>query len=308
MLLAVHISDGILTASWWLPGYLLAAALVWMASLRLRDEEIPRIALLTAAFFIASSIHVRVGPTSVHLLLNGLVGVVLGVRAPLAVAVGLALQVALLNHGGYQTLGVNACILTLPALLSGVLFHALHRADSLRSSFGRALLMGGAALIWAYGAAYSIVLLGEAPFDAGDSLDWPLVHTLVLQPWLLAAGLAIAAAAVWCERRLENDPEFPLGFLVGLVSVLTTVALNGVVLILGGEDVSPKAALVWVLLHLPVALIEGVVLGFTVGFLARVKPQLLGVAFSRRRPAKVEPMPLPGRKDVVERDLPLAQS
>jgi hypothetical protein len=29
--------------------------------------------------------------------------------------------------------------------------------------------------------------------------------------------------------------------------------------------------------HVPVAAVEGVVLGFTVGFLARVKPELLGL-------------------------------
>lgn len=35
---------------------------------------------MTAAFFVASLIHVPIGPTSVHLLLNGLLGVVVGRR------------------------------------------------------------------------------------------------------------------------------------------------------------------------------------------------------------------------------------
>ncbi|HZY88254.1 MAG TPA: energy-coupling factor ABC transporter permease, partial [Gemmataceae bacterium] len=80
---AVHISDGVLTWPWWAGGFAVAGLLALLASWRVRDEEIPRIAVLTAAFFVASLIHVRVGPTSVHLLLNGLVGVVLGRRAPL---------------------------------------------------------------------------------------------------------------------------------------------------------------------------------------------------------------------------------
>src|SRR5262249_24058426 len=58
-------------------------------------------------------------PTSVHLILNGLVGVVLGRRAPLAVAVGLTLQYLLLSHGGLTTLGINTCIVALPALAGG---------------------------------------------------------------------------------------------------------------------------------------------------------------------------------------------
>src|SRR5947199_215468 len=119
---AVHISDGILAPDWWGGGFLVAGLFAVLGARRVRDEEIPRIALLTAAFFVASLIHVRLGPTSVHLLLNGLVGVVLGRRAALAIPVGLALQAALLGHGGFTALGVNACVLTLPALLAGALF------------------------------------------------------------------------------------------------------------------------------------------------------------------------------------------
>src|SRR5690348_3625529 len=116
MLFAVHISDGVLTWPWLAGGFAVAAALLTLGAWRLRDEEIPRIAILTAAFFIASLIHIRVGPTSIHLLLSGLVGVVLGPRAGLAIAVGLVLQVLLIQHGGYGTLGVNTFVMALPAL------------------------------------------------------------------------------------------------------------------------------------------------------------------------------------------------
>src|SRR6266581_2825350 len=101
-LFAVHISDGVLTAPWLVGGFVLAALLLALAALRIRDEEIPRIAILTAAFFVSSLIHIRVGPTSIHLLLTGLVGVLLGPRAPLAIFVGLVLQATLIGHGGYS--------------------------------------------------------------------------------------------------------------------------------------------------------------------------------------------------------------
>ena len=80
-LLAVHISDGVLTWPWLAGGFALAGLLAAVAMMQVRDEEIPRIALMTAAFFVASLIHVPIGPTSVHLLLNGLLGVVVGRRA-----------------------------------------------------------------------------------------------------------------------------------------------------------------------------------------------------------------------------------
>src|SRR5262245_57519832 len=118
-LFAVHISDGVLTVPWLAGGAGLAGVLALLGAWRIREEEIARVAVLTAAFFVASLIHVRVGPTSVHLLLNGLVGVVLGWRAALAIPVGLFLQAALLQHGGFGALGVNSCVQLVPALAAG---------------------------------------------------------------------------------------------------------------------------------------------------------------------------------------------
>src|SRR5947209_20009548 len=125
-LFAVHVSDGVLGWHTVAAGFVLAALLAGLAAWRVREDEIPRIALMTAAFFVASSIHVKLGPTSVHLLLNGLVGVVLGRRAPLAILVGVTLQALLIPHGGISTIGVNTCTEALPALLAGWLFSALH--------------------------------------------------------------------------------------------------------------------------------------------------------------------------------------
>src|SRR5947209_2681484 len=95
-LLAVHISDGVLLPSWEWAGFAAAALLALFGAWNVRDEEIPRVAVLTAAFFVSSQIHVQVpGGPSTHLLLNGLLGVVLGRRALLAVPVGLFLQAVL---------------------------------------------------------------------------------------------------------------------------------------------------------------------------------------------------------------------
>ncbi len=145
---AVHISDGVLAWPWWSGGFALSAALALIGAWRLRDEEIPQIALLTAAFFVASLIHVRVPSTSVHLLLNGLVGVILGRRAALALPVGLFLQAALIGHGGFLTLGVNSCIIVLPALLAWQMFALLQHLPYLkRQWFTIGLLVGVSAAL-----------------------------------------------------------------------------------------------------------------------------------------------------------------
>src|SRR5260370_6370141 len=121
---------------------------VVMGSWRIRDEEIPQVALMTAAFFVVSLIHVPVPglPTSAHLLCNGLLGVVLGRRAGLAIPIGLLLQAVLLQHGGLTTLGVNTCVMVLPALLAWQLFAGWQRLGQ-EPNFTLGLFVGFAAVL-----------------------------------------------------------------------------------------------------------------------------------------------------------------
>ncbi|HEY1378271.1 MAG TPA: energy-coupling factor ABC transporter permease [Gemmataceae bacterium] len=293
--LAVHIAD-VLPAPWWVGGFVAAAALLAANARRLADDEIPRLALVSAAFFVASLIHVRVGPTSVHLLLNGLVGLVLGRRAVLAVAVGLVLQAALVGHGGFSSLGVNICVMTLPAYLAAALFAGLRRLPGVYRPSGRGLLVAGCVMLW------GVSLLGGLEMMLaewrGDSADW-LAHPArwwTFQPLTLAALGVIAALAAGWERRLENSPDFPIGLLVGEVAVLATVALNALVLRLALPGEAGAIAPVMFVAHLPIAALEGVICGFAVGFLLRVAPHMLADS------GRLE------REDLVERDLPLPQA
>ena len=124
----------------------------------MREEEIPRVGVLTAAFFVASSIHISILVTSVHLILNGLVGVTLGRRAPLAVAIGLTLQFYLLGHGGKTTIGINTCIVSLPALAAGALYPLLRRFGV--PAFARGVLLGGGAVAASVALNFLVLLFG----------------------------------------------------------------------------------------------------------------------------------------------------
>jgi ABC-type Co2+ transport system permease subunit len=290
ILFAVHISDYVLSKPWEAGGFVLAALLVWLGSWRIRDDEIPRIAVLTAAFFISSLIHIRVGPTSIHLLLTGLVGVVLGSRAALAIFVGLLLQVMLIGHGGWFPLGVNTCVMTCPALLCWLLFQATHRIPWIKTPSGRGMLVGFGAMVWFMSGVYSLTLISNTSLTQLDDAALALANALelansrLLDPWIVGGMLLFAGAAILLERRFETTPEFPLGFLIGELSVLLTVALNCVVLVAGGESHWHIPPLVLVIAHLPFAVVEGVILGLVVGFLAKVKPEMLGIVappFSR---------------------------
>lgn len=277
---AVHIADGVLTGPWLLAGFGIAACLAARGAVRIRDEEIPRVALLAAVFFVASSIHIRIGPTSVHLLGNGLLGAVLGWRAALAIPLGLFLQAALIGHGAYSTLGVNTCVLVLPALLAGGLFERLRRVPWVNHPGLRACLVVASAAGWLVSLIFSLALLANSPVWTGASgslgtgAEWPL------HPLTLTAVALLAAGAVWLERYLDHPPEFPLGLIIGVLTVLLTLGLNTAALAtLGAADWHALALVVFVA-HLPVALVEGTVLGFVVCFLARVQPHLFGAASS----------------------------
>lgn len=89
---------------------------------RLEDEQIPRVAVVTSAFFVVSLIHVPLGVTSVHLVLNGLVGLILGWAAFPALLVALLLQALLFGYGGLLALGVNTLTMALPGVICYYLF------------------------------------------------------------------------------------------------------------------------------------------------------------------------------------------
>jgi cobalt/nickel transport system permease protein len=280
---AIHLADFTVTNAWCLAGFVVAGVMAVVGAWRIRDEEIPRVALLTAAFFVASLIHLP-APTRPHLLLNGLMGVVLGRRAALAIPVGLFLQMALFQHGGWLVLGLNSCIMGLPALLAWLLFAGLRRLPWMHQGWFRAVLVGVSSLLFLLSLVYSLALLVTNPISEIEELDLSAANSLVLHPMILVGAVVLAGLAAWLERRLENTPEFPLGLLVGELAVLATVFLNGLVLLAGGTADFHTQVLLTVVVHLPLAVIEGIVLGFTVGFLVRVKPEMLGWTIRREAP------------------------
>ena len=290
-LFAVHIADMVLARPWVAGGWVGAALLVLWGSWRIREEDIPRTALLTAAFFVASSIHLSLGISSAHLLLNGFLGVVLGRRAALAIPIGVFMQAVLLRHGGFSTIGINSCIMVLPALLAGPLFHALKRLPGVRAPWFRVSLVGLSAFLLIISLVNTSMLLRSKFVSASGAMDQALANDVTFHPLTLLIAVVLSGVAAVVEKRMDNAPEFALGLLVGELSVLATVLLHFIVLVAGGVSDWESWALVDVIVHLPIAIVEGMVLGFTVGFLVRVKPELLGWHVEREKePCVADPV------------------
>jgi cobalt/nickel transport system permease protein len=126
----MHISEGILSGPVLISGGALAAAGTAIGLKKLDYDRIAQAAILSAAFFVASLIHVPIGPANAHLILNGLVGLLLGWAAFPAILVALVLQAMLFQFGGITALGVNTIIMALPAVICYLVFSRfLHKRN-----------------------------------------------------------------------------------------------------------------------------------------------------------------------------------
>jgi len=121
----MHISEGVLSAPVLASGAALAAVGTAVGLKKLDYDKVANVGMLSAAFFVAALIHVPIGPASIHLVFNGLVGTLLGWAACPAILVALILQAMLFQFGGITTLGVNTVIMALPAVLGYYLFGRL---------------------------------------------------------------------------------------------------------------------------------------------------------------------------------------
>jgi cobalt/nickel transport system permease protein len=142
----MHISEGVLSAPVLITGGGLAAAGVAYGLRKMDYDRVPQVAITSCAFFVASLIHVPVGPTSMHLVLNGLTGILLGWAAFPAILTALFLQAIIIQFGGLTTLGINTFNLALPAVFCHLLFGRLIRSERKMISSTAAFLSGAAAI------------------------------------------------------------------------------------------------------------------------------------------------------------------
>jgi cobalt/nickel transport system permease protein len=196
----VHISEGVLSAPVLVSGGALAAAGTAIGLKKIDYDRLAQVGILSATFFVASLVHVPIGPSSVHLILNGIVGLMLGWAAFPAILVALLLQAVFFQFGGITTLGVNTIIMALPAVICYYLFAPLLHKDR------KYLLLAG------FGCGICAVLFG--------------------------------------------------GIIVGLALMFT-------------EENFLKVAMLVVIAHIPVMIVEGIVTAFCVAFLEKVQPAML---------------------------------
>lgn len=195
----MHIVDGALAMPVVVGGGVLAAGGIAVGLKSLTVERIPAAGVLSATFFVASLVHVPIGPSSVHLILNGLAGLVLGWAAFPALFVGLLLQAAFFGFGGVTVLGINAVNIALPAVLaSGICRERITAATPTVAAVWGAIGGGLAIALTTAMVGGSLALSGEAFLPAARLVF--LAHVPVMIVEALLTG-----AAVFLVRRVKPE-------------------------------------------------------------------------------------------------------
>lgn len=196
----MHISEGVLSGPVLLSGGALAAVGTAIGLKKLDYDRIVKAGMLAAVFFVASLIHMPIGFANAHLILNGIVGLLLGWGAFPVILAALVLQAMFFQFGGITTLGVNTVIMALPAVLCYLLF-----------------------------------------------------KTLILRP---------------------GRPGLMAAFACGFLSVFFSTVLLAAALIFAEEDFL-GVALIAAGAHIPVMIVEGIVIALMIAFLRKVQPEML---------------------------------
>lgn len=151
----MHISEGILSGPVLAAGAVFAAAGTGIGLKKLDSNRMVHVAVLASSFFVASLIHVSWGITSTHLVLNGILGLLLGFAAFPAILAALLLQAVFFQFGGLTALGVNVLVMAIPAVASHYLFRPFLKKSG-RTAFIAGFCAGG------FSIAFSSVLLAGA--------------------------------------------------------------------------------------------------------------------------------------------------
>lgn len=192
----MHITDGILNAPMMAGTGALAATGVVLGLRKMDHDHVPRVAMVSAVYFMASLIRFPVGPVSTHLVLTGLIGLLLGWAAFPAIASALLLQTVLFGFGGLTSWGANVLITALPAVLCWYAFGpGIRRAPSARRAFLLAFVAGATGLLGSgLMLAGSLYLCGSEFLGAGTAI---LVSHL---PVIVVEGIVTGGVASFLHR------------------------------------------------------------------------------------------------------------
>jgi cobalt/nickel transport system permease protein len=177
-------------------GAVLSAAGVSIGLKKMSPDKIPEVAVLSAAFFVVSLIHVPIGPANAHLMMNGLVGVLLGWMAFPSILVALILQALVFQYGGLTVLGVNTFIAAAPAITAYYLFSWVIKKNKNSSLIALAAFCAGA-----LGVGFAVLLFVLALVTTGEGfINIAKLIALAHLPIFIVEGIITAFCVLFLKK------------------------------------------------------------------------------------------------------------
>lgn len=196
----MHIAEGVLSPAVLGTGAVLTMIGTAVGLRKLDYDRLMTVAILAAAFFVGSLIHVPVGPASVHLILNGLLGVLLGWAVFPAILTALALQALLFQYGGLTVLGVNTFTMSFSGVLAWYCCRAVARAWPGRLGLRVAAFCGGALGVAGAGVftALALAFTSEGFLAAAELLLLAHIPVMLVEGLITMFTVALRPA---CARN-----------------------------------------------------------------------------------------------------------
>ena len=184
----MHISEGVLSLPVLASGAAVAATGTMIGLRKLDSEKLVSVALLSSVFFIASLIHIPIGPSSAHLILSGLMGLLLGWAAFPAILTGLLLQAVLFQYGGLTVIGVNTATMALPAVACHYLFRPLLNKNFFSMSLGAFLCGAVSIALSALLTALALSFTDESFASAAQMIVYGHIPIMVIEGFICASA------------------------------------------------------------------------------------------------------------------------
>jgi cobalt/nickel transport system permease protein len=200
----MHISEGVLSTPVLITGAAVCIAGVGIGLKKMDYNKLPKVAVLASAFFLASLIHIPIGLSSVHMILNGVAGLLLGWTVFPAILLAVALQAILFQFGGLTTLGVNTCNMAIPAVLCYYFFREGVKSNKSWIMVASAFSCGFVSVfLSSILVAIALASTGEPFFEAGQ------VAVLAHIPVMITEGILTVSCVSFLRKVKPEMLEIP---------------------------------------------------------------------------------------------------
>jgi len=191
----MHISEGVLAAPVLIGCGAASAVGVAIGVAKLDEKAMVQTAVVSSALFVATLIRVPIGVSSVHLILNGLAGMLLGWRAFPAFGVAFFLQAMLFQVGGFSTLGVNVLMMATPGVLIGLALRPMAQRGSPQTAFVAGATAGALSILFAG------VILAGVLVTSGEEFQTAAGVVLAAHvPIMIVEALVTGGAVAFLKR------------------------------------------------------------------------------------------------------------